>query len=62
MEALKHLEQILKTIWSKFNQSFCKLDISVALGNIKTLMKRSSLEKRVTKFTPKDFKGMANCC
>jgi hypothetical protein len=49
----------IKTFWSIFTHSFCKLDCANAMGKKFRFMKWSSLQKRLCKFTPKSFIGLA---
>ncbi len=42
-----------KTFLRKFAHSFCKLDLSIGTQKIFTFMKRPSLQKSISKFTPK---------
>jgi hypothetical protein len=47
---------LVKLFYSKFTSTFCKLDHFINLSNIyDILMKSSSLQNRVIKFTAKKF-------
>ncbi len=47
---------LIKHFWHEFTYSFCMLDHFIKICNICcTAMKRSSLQKRVSKFTLKSF-------
>jgi hypothetical protein len=47
---------LIKQFSSKFSHTFCKLDRFININNIYSIaMKWSSLQKRVSKFTPKMF-------
>jgi hypothetical protein len=44
----------IKLFWHKFTYSFCELDVFIAMQQILcTIIKRSSFQKSVSKFTPK---------
>ncbi len=45
---------LMKLFWDKFTRTFWKLDLFIDIHNIYCIgMKKSSLEKIVSKFTPK---------
>jgi hypothetical protein len=45
---------LIKRFWQKFTFSFCELDVFIAMQLILcTIIKRSSFQKSVSKFTPK---------
>ncbi len=47
---------LIKVFWSKITHTFCKLDHFINISNICCIgMKRSSLQNRLRKFTPKKF-------
>ncbi len=46
---------LIKLFWRKFNHTFCKIDHFMNICNICSIAKkRSSLQKRVSKFKPKN--------
>ncbi len=47
---------LIKRFWHKFTSTFCKLNIFKAMQQTKiSYIKWSSLQKSVSKFTPKQF-------
>jgi hypothetical protein len=47
---------LIKLCWHKFTHAFCKLDYFINISNMRCIaMKRSSLQKGVSKFNPKRF-------
>ncbi len=47
---------LIKLFWSKCTHTFCKLDHCINTSNIYSIvMKRYSLQNRVSKFAPKKF-------